>query len=171
MISKNSAKFLQVLNDEWVLTAGHCLADAVSVEVYFGAINRYTDGRFGSYTKMIAVSDPERIIVHTFYDPVLLFNDIALIHLPPEEKPIDGCYVKNVTLLDPDFSCNLVGKIATVSGFGVYSDAGRKSSPDLYFIQRPIVLTEICALTYGWPVANDAVLCLDTSNGQSTCNG
>ena len=66
-----------LISDEWIMTAGHCADGASSVEVMLGAHNVREDAEDG---RMEIISTD--IVNHESYNPFLIHNDIALIHLP-----------------------------------------------------------------------------------------
>ena len=70
-----------IISEEWVMTAGHCADGAKSVEVMLGAHNVREDAEDG---RMEIISTD--IVQHESYNPFLIHNDIALIHLP---QPIE----------------------------------------------------------------------------------
>lgn len=155
--------------------------------MYFGAINRYTDGRAGSFTKMISVNTTRYIVPHQLFNTTTWVNNIGLVYLP-EDAPIDNVRVATVKVPSSDTACGLVGKISTVSGYGEWIEiqklwnnrniagyttdsAPQTISADLYFINRPIAETKTCVAVYGYPDVNDDNICVETTNSQSSCNG
>ena len=70
-----------LISDEWVMTAGHCADGASSVELMLGAHNVREDAEEGR----MEITSTE-IFKHESYNPFLIHNDIALIHLP---QPIE----------------------------------------------------------------------------------
>lgn len=86
--------------------------------MFFGAINRYGDGREGAFIRQIDVTNPDSIIPHPDFDALIFANDIGLIELP-EDAPVDHPLVRPLPLpRGPDANRNLVGENGTVAGFG-----------------------------------------------------
>ena len=70
-----------LISDEWVMTAGHCADGAQFMNIMLGAHNvreDVEDGRLEIHS--------EEIMKHESYNPFLIHNDIALVHLP---EPIE----------------------------------------------------------------------------------
>lgn len=109
--------YVQIIHRKWILTAAHCVVSKVKIEVYLGAINRFSDGP-GSYIKVIIVTNKRSMIPHESYAEAGFRNDIALIELP-EEAPTENEYIGLVSLpRGSEFNRNLENVQGTVSGFG-----------------------------------------------------
>lgn len=109
---------LQIINKRWILTAAHCVEEIKRVEVFLGAINRFADGRLGSYLKYLVVTNRNSIIKHQDYDTVTLANDIGLVELP-QDAPVGQSSIDLIPLpRGADAVRSLVGMTGTVSGFG-----------------------------------------------------
>lgn len=116
-MNKNQAKSFQIIHKRWILTAGHCVDDIVKVEVFLGAITRYTN-QVGSSIKTITVTRNRSIIPHPNYDPNFTANDVGLVELP-EEVPIENIFIGLIALPQGlDLTRSLVGVRGVVSGFG-----------------------------------------------------
>ena len=67
-----------LLNDEFILTAGHCVQNISKIEVHLGfwKKNEFEVGRQVFYAR------PKHFYLHPEYDDNELLNDVALIKLP-----------------------------------------------------------------------------------------
>lgn len=67
-----------LLNDQFILTAGHCVHNISKIEVHLGSWqkNKHEVGRQIFYAR------PKQFYLHPEYDDNELLNDIALIKLP-----------------------------------------------------------------------------------------
>lgn len=67
-----------LLNEEYVLTAAHCLDNATKALVHLGSLRKqnYEEGRHVFFTRR------KHFYVHSKWDRAFLLNDIALIKLP-----------------------------------------------------------------------------------------
>lgn len=109
---------LQIIHERWILTAAHCLDGIVRIEVFLGAINRYTDGRPGSPVEFHIVTNRRSIIMHPGYNTNTNANDIALVELPRDAQTTHN-YIATIRLpTGADLTRNLVTEVGTVSGFG-----------------------------------------------------
>jgi len=108
-----------LISRESVLTAGHCLAgsvdDVAGVSAFFGTT-------INSGSEIVA----DEFLVHRYFDPELLDNDIAMIHL---SEPAPGG-VEPVVLNEGPLSNDDAGHAIRLVGFGETSfgagDAGTK---------------------------------------------
>lgn len=62
-----------VISDEWVLTAGHCVSNALVITVTLGTVDRFRANVRQWSTQFV---------VHPLYEAMTLNNDIGLIKLP-----------------------------------------------------------------------------------------
>ncbi|KAF2364200.1 Serine proteases trypsin domain [Trinorchestia longiramus] len=150
-----------IIDNEWVLTAGHCLHKAKRVEVVAGAqnIHQHEDSQ-------ISIVSTE-LYPHEHYNPVLLKNDVSLIHLPEPLTWSDA--IAPVCLpshSDPDLE---PGVIVHPSGWGKSSDASYSISDELRVVAVPVISNDVCKEIYS--VVTSATVCIDTSDGKGTCSG
>lgn len=69
-----------VISNEWILTAGHCVNNAIVITVTLG-----TADRFKAHVRQWST----QFVLHPLYNPMTLNNDIGLIKLP-ERLTFDG---------------------------------------------------------------------------------
>jgi len=153
----------------WVVTAAHCGELSQDITVILGAHN-ISDA--SESTQKVVKS--KRVIVHESWDSQQLKNDIALIELA-EEVTLDE-NINTVPL--PDFSeegNNFAGLDGIASGWGKDSDAAESISPILRKVTAPTVTNLRCRELFGilgllLPI-HDSNICIDGTDGKSTCNG
>jgi secreted trypsin-like serine protease len=152
-----------IISNEWILTAGHCLDGAISVEVVAGAHNI----RENEPTQVTMVSTD--LTVHEAYNSVLLHQDVALVHLPsPLTFDANIAPICLPSYSDVDLPA---GTVVTASGWGKTSDGALGGISDVLNESTNEVITDDeCAVTYG-VIINGSILCTDTSTGSGTCNG
>jgi len=154
-----------ILSHNWILTAAHCLEDIKQVSVYVGIIDRVN----GPAVWGIDITDKNHMILHENYNPNGLVNDIALVRLV--NTIVSNPNVDFVQLpLRSDAGLILDGKIATVAGFGRYTDISGPS-PNLRYVSNPIAPNEKCEKVYGKANVRESSLCFDTIGGRSSCQG
>ncbi|RZC35418.1 Trypsin domain containing protein, partial [Asbolus verrucosus] len=105
-----------VINEEWILTAGHCVYGASSFRIDLGST-------------LLIGDDPDRMpfttdqyILHEEYNPSTLANDVAVIRLPKLVTFND--YIKPIALASRELEAGIT---VTASGWGLTSDGGDAS--------------------------------------------
>nr|QEG98279.1 hypodermin C [Hypoderma bovis] len=145
-----------LIDNKWILTAAHCVHDAVSVVVYLGSAVQY-EGE--------AVVNSERIISHSMFNPETYLNDVALIKIPHVEY---GDNIQPIRLPSGEELNNKFENVwATVSGWG-------QSNTDTVILQYTynlVIDNDRCAQEYPPGIIVDSTICGDTSNGKSPCFG
>jgi secreted trypsin-like serine protease len=153
-----------------VLTAAHCVDGISSFEIGAGDIDRAANAVSLNEQKRTATAANARY--HPTWDPNTLLGDLAVITLTSPWTLTD--YV-NVIDLEPAGKVpnNHAGEEVTITGYGTTADGPLQGvSNTLQAVDGVIVITnQECALVYGAEVINDGVICLDTKNGKSSCNG
>jgi len=144
-----------LLNANWALTAGHCIYLSQYATVY--SINDLNQGYFWT-------SNSAQLILHENYDDYEIVNDIGLIRLATPATETQ--YTSFITLPHNYNGNNFAGYVATVQGFGVYSDAVGQVSEVKRYVSQNIMANAAC---YWNPPANQ--LCTDTTAGGGPCNG
>lgn len=154
-----------LIDDEWVLTAAHCI-DGAAVEVVIGG--RDLQARDGT---RVAVTEQ---IVHPDYDPNTSLNDIALLRLAsPQQLP-------TLELADAaDGALEAPGRIVTLTGWGgVSNDQQNQQYPNtLQEAEMPVLQETDCRGQAGFENYDDATLVCagapeqDADAGVDACQG
>lgn len=116
-----------LITSRFVLTAAHCIHDAIKVECYFPIV----DAKKPRQKKPVQA---EKIIVHKGFDEDTLANDIALLKVrfykPKTMEPIK--------LELPQINESFEGELVEIAGFGKYDSAGQNSKALRYYY--PVVI-------------------------------
>lgn len=107
-------------------------------------------------------------VVHVLYNPLTLYNDVALVRLP---MPANGPNIATIPIAPKDF-VSLAGEDLQASGFGLTTNTGEV--PDVLNKVKLIGVTNReCRNSYGALFVLKSTLCAkySTKKGQSTCNG
>ncbi|XP_044261229.1 transmembrane protease serine 9-like [Tribolium madens] len=149
-----------LLNEKWVLTAGHCVKDASKFEIALGSNSLKGDD------SSRVVFQTTKYILHENYNKNTLANDIGLIPLPQDVSFNDN--IQPVSLPSKGLTD---GTLVTISGWGLTSDGNEEASPDLMYVDLVTISDSDCASAYGF--LNDGVVCAKGPGSivQSTCEG
>ncbi|KAJ9582270.1 hypothetical protein L9F63_003399 [Diploptera punctata] len=148
-----------LISYQYVLTAAHCAGSSYQVTLGSTLANYPETGAL-TYTTRSSV-------VHSYYDPSRIDNDIALLLLP--EGVSFSNYISPVRL--PPYSLgDLAGETVVASGWGKTSDWAGGISSTLQYVDLRIINNNECAYTYG-DVITASKICVSTIGGYSTCNG
>ncbi|XP_058456873.1 collagenase-like [Malaya genurostris] len=150
-----------LLSDVWVLTAGHCVENARSIEVTLGAVDLNDQGNDGR-----TVLNSTEYVRHPDYNPSTLANDVAVVKLP--ESVIFSDRIEPVNLPAGNSSYNR--QLALVSGWGLTRDNGAPAQR-LQYTTLTVIRNSECSLFYGPGTIRSTTLCCRGENRQSTCNG
>ncbi|XP_066590992.1 trypsin-1-like [Prorops nasuta] len=153
-----------ILNENYVLTAAHCLVDfePLIINVIAGVNNNSLQ----NFTHNV-----DKIIIHSKYNPDNSFvNDIALLKVdrPFEKVPT----IKNVLLPSKDDSIS-VGDKVVVSGWGKLQENG-EGSQILQRLDVEIADQTFCNKTYidlGVPVLKTHICAYDPKDNKGACQG
>merc|ERR1712165_102063 len=151
-----------LINENYVLTAAHCVDGASYFDIMAGAHN------------VRAASEPHRVEVtsyngwtHPQWNEQDLSNDLALIELP---SPLPMSDYITTSCLPAAGDVPSVGTMASVTGWGKPSDSAGGISDVLREVRDvPIMSNADCNAVYG--IVGDGVICIDTAGGRGSCNG
>jgi len=151
-----------LINDQWVLTAAHCLRNAVEFEVHLGALR--VNNTLESGRQIIRTSES---VIHPLYFPLIVLNDIGLIKL---SRPVRfSNTVRPVQLprqLDSYIDVNV-----TASGFGLMNTTDTSLAPVLQFATMTTITNRECRSVFGFLLIRRTVICARGPRAESTCNG
>ncbi|XP_049546658.1 collagenase-like [Anopheles darlingi] len=150
-----------LLSDEWVLTAGHCVQGAESVEVHLGAIDFNDISNDG---RVVLVS--ERFFHHEKYNPIFVRNDVALIQLPEKVKFSDRIQPIRRATKQEDFA----GREVVLSGWGLQNDGGDVAKA-LQFATLKVISNSECAKTFGPFLIKESTVCARGDEKELPCSG
>ncbi|XP_054162302.1 serine proteinase stubble-like [Oppia nitens] len=126
-----------ILNNQWIATAGHCVDDLLLTQI------RVRVGEYDFSSTLEPYPHIERgakkKVVHPHYNFFTYENDLALVQL---DEPIDFQPHVAPICLPPD-NVDLLGKNATVTGWGRLSEGGVLPTV-LQEVKVPIVSNDKC---------------------------
>ncbi len=155
-----------LIEDEWVLTAAHCVLNPNTGEqlpasslVTLTGTRDITSGQ-GTYTRVA------NVIVHPEYNTLNLRSDIALLQL---SSPVNGSII---ALPEPTSDVPAVDELATVAGWGATSEGGSLSA-NLLEVALPVVSHAECLPFYSSSLSAAANVCAGgfTAGGFDSCQG
>ncbi|XP_050076061.1 collagenase-like [Anopheles maculipalpis] len=145
-----------LLNEEWVLTAGHCVMLAKSVEVHLGAVD--FDGGL--------VLESTEFFKHEKYNPLFVANDVALVKLPQKVEFNENVQPVRLPTGNDDFA----GESVVVSGWGLTENGGPVSQ-QLQYATLQVITNSECQKTFSPLVVRKSTLCARGDEKESPCNG
>ncbi|TMW46144.1 hypothetical protein DOY81_008781 [Sarcophaga bullata] len=150
-----------LISSEWVLTAAHCVSNAVSVTVYLGSTRRFYGTSRTAYKN--------NIIIHHGYDRPSVMNDIALIQIPAVS--LNSPYIQPVKLPPiSNYPNSYAGEYVIASGWGQTTDTNYAGTDYLQWARLPVITNYECAKTYGSFVTSTKI-CTSTPGHASICFG
>lgn len=143
--------------------AAHCLNNIVQVSIYLGIVDLNRAALYG-----VTITDRSNLIMHEGYVSDVSLNDIGVIRVL-DTILIDPFFYTIISLpLRFEVSEPLEGKIATIAGFGKFTDY--LESQFLLFADIKIVANSVCEAIFMGQV-HDTNLCLQGTGGKSSCQG
>lgn len=151
-----------LISEEWVLTAAHCVDNATLVEVHLGVLelrNLNEPGR--------VVVNSSEIIVHERWISQIVLNDIALIRLPSRVQFSDTIQAVNL----PSPGDRFYNREVVAIGFGVTNTTNRQLPPVLQWAQLNTISNLRCLFDFPFLFGRQTVICARGSQQESVCFG
>jgi len=140
-----------LITPEFVLTAAHCLSKASKVLVHLGITELYSYD--GIEIDVISVQ-PNRIHIYPNYMALLIWNDVALIHLPRQAK-----LSRYIMPIDLPNDCSSNENLETiVMGFG-RTETNKPSPNSLRFASLQTTSIGECRITFPLLLWRRSVIC------------
>ncbi|XP_058456874.1 collagenase-like [Malaya genurostris] len=149
-----------LLSDVWVLTAGHCVENARSIEVTLGAVDFNDQGDDGR-----TVLNSTEYVRHPDYNPSTLANDVAVVKLPESVTFSDRIQPVNL----PAGHSSYNRQSALISGWGLTRDNGAPAQR-LQYTTLTVIRNNQCELFYPNGVQSTTLCCMDDYR-DSMCTG
>jgi len=150
-----------VLNESWVLTAGHCCNGINGGEIAAGILNRHedTEGQYSTFTKFL----------HPDYNPGNTNNDVCLLKLDQPFDLSDGTIttIDLNRIEDGDWPS---GTVFTVTGWGTLQSGGGVLPDILQEVEVPHVGHFTCTVEYFPYSITDGMICAGET-GKDSCQG
>nr|XP_006821214.1 PREDICTED: limulus clotting factor C-like [Saccoglossus kowalevskii] len=181
-----------LINEEWIITAAHCVTNKGTNRNTFGQLIESTSVRVrlglhrqSEPSEHVMERRVSEIIRHSSYNPVTFDNDIALLHV---SEPVQFSeYVRPVCLPPTDlittseFGMEFEDEIprpppdemAIILGWGLTSNGGSRAD-SLLEAYVPIVEQEICRDVYapnGWDITASMLCAGYEEGGRDACRG
>ncbi|KAJ3656361.1 hypothetical protein Zmor_015444 [Zophobas morio] len=148
-----------VIDRRWILTAGHCVQNAVSFVIQLGSVSL-------SSTDVNRVTVPATTsVVHPDFNNETFVNNIGLINLPDDLRLND--YVNVVALPSEVLAENTV---LTSLGWGQTDDEHSGPVDNLQKVLVVSLLNEHCQNIFGSQIV-DSMVCAMGSYNEGTCIG
>ncbi|XP_062559555.1 brachyurin-like [Armigeres subalbatus] len=156
-----------VLTANYILTAAHCVQNALGGTAIMGAHNRLLT----EDTQQRIAFSSAGINMHPGYTSTNIRNDIATVRLNSAISFNDRVVPTSIPAAGD--SRSFAGWTGTVSGFGRTSDASTATSAVVMFTSNPIMTEADCLSSWGGNtnIIQAQNICLSGAGGRSSCNG
>ncbi|XP_044251885.1 brachyurin [Drosophila takahashii] len=151
---------------QFVLTAAHCLIDAIGARIYTGA-TIFADSEDSAEVILVTHRD---FFTHPDYLGFGGYNDLALIRLT--RKVITSDRVQPIELAGEFMHQTfLEGQVVTLSGWGRLGDSPGSETRILQYLDAEVINQERCICYFLPGLVGQRHLCTDGQNGRGGCNG
>lgn len=149
-----------LLNQEWILTAAHCLDGIFLFDIHLGArtLNGYNEpGR--------VILRSNKFIKHMNFNARNAANDIALVKLPQRVEYTDA--IQPATLPYEFKNKDLSGFKVIASGWGSENDY----SSDMQYTDLKVIDNVECTREYNSNIIRSSVVCAKGVQYETVCSG
>lgn len=149
-----------LLDQRWILTAGHCTMGVTHFDAYLGALTIDDAAETG---RLVLRSN--KFIVHERFNPNTAANDIALVKLPmdvaytPRIQPATLPYLKR--------NDALTGAKVVATGWGANNEMSNYNP--MQYTELRVISNQECANEFD--VVTDGVLCAKGLRDETVCSG
>ncbi|XP_058837324.1 brachyurin-like [Topomyia yanbarensis] len=156
-----------VLTNNYILTAAHCVQNALGGTAIIGAHNRINT----EPSQQRIAFGSAGIVIHAGYTPTNIRNDIAVVRL--NSAIVFNDRVQPTRIPAASDGRQFAGETATVSGFGRTSDASQATSAVIMFASNPVMTQADCLSSWGGNtnIIQAQNICMSGAGGRSACNG
>ncbi|CAD7002342.1 unnamed protein product [Ceratitis capitata] len=149
-----------LLDQRWILTAGHCTMGVTHFDIYLGALTIEDAAETG---RLVLRSN--KFIVHEHFNPETAANDIALVKLPIDvafTARIQPAILPYVNRNDP-----LTGAKVVATGWGANSEMSNYNP--MQYTELRVISNQECANEFD--VITNGVLCAKGLRDETVCSG
>lgn len=156
-----------LLSNRIVITAAHCVESSISSSVILGAHFLFEANEPYRLTFEVL---RQAYIIHPKYDPQMLYNDLALLILPTAVE-----FTKSIQKIElpskEELQNSFTGDLATVSGWGRFSDDNSWVSDVLRFTVNEVKSNSECNAIFGDFVIDSTLCTITRSTRSGICHG
>ncbi|KAJ3656438.1 hypothetical protein Zmor_015516 [Zophobas morio] len=145
--------------NQWVLTAGHCVHNAILFTIQLGSNDLVSDD-----SNRVTVSS-STYVLHPDFNPETIENDIGLIKLRMEVEY--SIYLQPIHPLESELWQDAH---VYIPGWGQTSDFDPALTNELRYVYITTITNEECRITYGNQIT-DNMICAIGNYNEGTCNG
>lgn len=151
-----------IISDQWILTAAHCVDTAKRVEVILGVLTLNDYNEAGRITM-----GSTEIIVHPYWNRNILHNDIALIRLPRKIQ-----FSRTIQPVKLPSACDTFqNQWAVATGFGQTNTTEAGSPPVLQWTYLYTISNAACSRHFSSIYNRRSVICTAGYQNKSICFG
>ncbi|XP_023238610.1 chymotrypsin-like elastase family member 2A [Centruroides sculpturatus] len=156
-----------IINENWILTAAHCLEDVSTPEFYVIWLGKFDVSKREDGAILRNIS---KYVVHPDFNIDTMKNDIALLKL---SKPIDfegnHSHITPICLADENFTVD--NRFCVATGWGSLYPEGEGSNL-LQVVSLPIIEQETCKKLFAryYLIVTSGMICAGRG-GIGVCNG
>ncbi|TDG52730.1 hypothetical protein AWZ03_000963 [Drosophila navojoa] len=149
-----------LLDNRWVLTAGHCTMGVTHFDVYLGTRSVEATEQLNGL-----VLRTNKFIVHERFNPETAANDIALVKLP--QDVVFTSRIRPAALPSRQHADQFTGRSVVASGWGAIVEMS--NSDAMQYTELKVISNAECAEEYD--VVTSGVLCAKGLKDETVCTG
>lgn len=154
-----------VIDESWILTAGHCCAgqSSATMHVTAGGI------KLSNFENEEEARKVSKIIGHPHYESATITNDACLLKLA---EPLEWTEFVQPIALPAPMQETPAGTMCTVTGWGTLSEGGFGLPNVLHKVSVPVVSDEECDAAYSGNDVAASMICAGLpEGGKDSCQG